>query len=233
MNLQAKIYDDRIIKGTLYKMGESKSILCSEQQDDGQDMFYSNIILKENQYAYYAHEYRSPIVNKENASMIDVFIIIIDEQQRKMKAFALDLKRNLFSIDVMKADMENYKIIAINVEKFIKQVNDTHKYYRAIKVFLEDKIKEDEFSIALVTRNFDSDKIHTFLSKMQENKNNLPKGLLKKDQMLKLKLISLETIRKFLDKKIIVNGKEYTFEVFILEKEENNNIYSTSHSFLM
>jgi len=50
---------------------------------------------------------------------------------------------------------------------------------------------------------------------------------------LKLKLISLETIRKFLDKKIFVNGKEYTFEVFILEKEENNDIYSTSHSFLM
>ena len=55
----------------------------------------------------------------------------------------------------------------------------------------------------------------------------------KKDQILKLKLISLETIRKFLDKKIFVNGKEYTFEVFILEKEENNDIYSTSHSFLM
>ena len=29
------------------------------------------------------------------------------------------------------------------------------------------------------------------------------------------------------------DGKEYTFEVFILEKEENNDIYSTSHSFLM
>ena len=68
---------------------------------------------------------------------------------------------------------------------------------------------------------------------MQESKKNLPKGLVKKDQILKLKLISLETIRKFLDKKIFVNGKEYTFEVFILEKEENNDIYSTSHSFLM
>ena len=101
------------------------------------------------------------------------------------------------------------------------------------KYIVTDKIEEDEFSIALVIRNFDSDKIHTFLSKMQESKKNLPKGLVKKDQILKLKLISLETIRKFLDKKIFVNGKEYTFEVFILEKEENNDIYSTSHSFLM
>lgn len=233
MNIQAKIYDDRIIKGTLYKIGESKSILCSEEHDDGLDVFFSNIVLQRSQYAYYAHEYRSPIVNKENASMIDIFIIIVDEQQKKMKAFALDLKRNLFSIDTTKADMDNYRIIALNIEKFVKQVNDTHKYYHAIKVFLEDKIEEDEFSIALVIRNFDSDKIHTFLSKMQESKKNLPKGLVKKDQILKLKLISLETIRKFLDKKIFVNGKEYTFEVFILEKEENNDIYSTSHSFLM
>ena len=176
MNIQAKIYDDRIIKGTLYKIGESKSILCSEEHDDGLDVFYSKIVLQRNQYAYYAHEYRSPIVNKENASMIDIFIIIVDEQQKKMKAFALDLKRNLFSIDTTKADMDNYRIIALNIEKFVKQVNDTHKYYHAIKVFLEDKIEEDEFSIALVTRNFDSDKIHTFLSKMQESKKNLPKG---------------------------------------------------------
>ena len=112
MNIQAKIYDDRIIKGTLYKIGESKSILCSEEHDDGLDVFYSKIVLQRNQYAYYAHEYRSPIVNKENASMIDIFIIIVDEQQKKMKAFALDLKRNLFSIDTTKADMDNYRIIA-------------------------------------------------------------------------------------------------------------------------
>ena len=44
-------------------------------------------------------------------------------------------------------------------------------------------IEEDEFSIALVTRNFDSDKIHTFLSKMQESKKNLPKGLVKRSDI--------------------------------------------------
>lgn len=211
-------------KNILYKINESCIVPFKEEHEDKKaEIVNLSYDLKENQYGFFAYEFRNPVVQKEGCKTADVLAGIIDEARKEIHTIILDVKSDIsaFSDNLQK----NGALLTVikNVRKFACQIQDEklHKdsfilYYKA------DGFTEDE-TLGIVTASFEKEKFAAaadLLERLLSDENGSVAKLV--DLKLKNNLRPYENeigrLRDFSREKIRISGQAYDLHVFLLEK---------------
>lgn len=219
-------------KNTLYEILDSFPVVFTERQDECEDIVKIQYQFKENQYGYFAHEYRNPCTKKEGSKSVDILAILVDQENKKIYTTIVDVKHNIsaFSDNLL---IEGALVTAIkNVIKYVDQIQAEILHKNSFLVFIKDEEYNEIERVGIATTNLDSEKflnVADMLEQLLEEEDD------KIQQLVLLKIKNSLTafrgesnrIREFANKKISIGSKIYDIELFKLELDSDNK-YTTS-----
>ena len=214
--------NDAYEKNKLYKIFKSRDIQFVENQDGYRDAVNLEYILENEQYGFFAYEYKSPVTKSKSVKAADVLACAIDKQNKKIYTTIFDVKHNIsaFSSDLFKADA---LITAINnVLDFVEQIHVEILHKNSFMIFFLDDGYEEEEHIGIATLKFDSDKfikVSELLDKIFQEDSSIP-------QLVSLKLQNdmssyrgaSDTIRNFATRIVEIGSCKYSLDVFLLKE---------------
>lgn len=221
---------DNCSRNTLYRIDENRTIRFTEEHEHHQEIVRLHLQLENGQYAFYANEYRNPLVEKRGCKTADVLTLIVDENNKRIFSLIFDVKSNIsaFSDNLLN---ENAMITVLKeVRDFLEQLEDTLKSKNALVALLDGYSEKEVLGIA--TRNFESAKFED-VAKMyqkifQENDTTNTLILYKLRNNLKPYAPLVERIEQFAEKNVVIAGKTYPLHTFILKEEENTDLSSNT-----
>lgn len=212
-------------KNVLYKVNESITIPFKEIHDGNGSYELVNLIydLALGQYGIFAHEYRSPVVEKQGCKTADILACRIDEAQKRIDTLIFDVKSNIsaFSDDLLK---DNAMLTAIKeIRDFAEQIHAEILHKNGFILYYKDDGFVEHEVIGIVTKKFEREKF-TAVADMLEflfNKENTSVM-----RLVEIKLINnlrpykneIKRIRDFSNKILTIFEKPYPLEVVLLEE---------------
>lgn len=105
------------------------------------------------QYGIFAHEYRSPVAEKQGCKTADILACRIDEAQKKVDTLIFDVKSNIsaFSDDLLK---DNAMLTAIKeIRDFVEQIHAEILHKNSFILYYKDDGFVEHEIIGIVTKN--------------------------------------------------------------------------------
>ena len=232
INLRKVKEDTKFEKNILYKRDRDMIVPVIEEHEQDRDIVNLYCSLKDGQYGIFGYEYRSSgAIAKNGWKTTDVLICMVDEQQKRIQSFILDVKRDIsaFSDDLFK---DGAMITAIKeVRDFIEQLNDENLHKTSFLIYYQADGYEEDVKFGIATRSFEANKflaVADFLEKLKYNHIEKPSNMpdliwLKFQRNLNPYKTQVQSLRNFAEKIVEVGGKEYKLQVFLLEKNNESD----------
>lgn len=80
-------------RNVLYKIEDSRVVSICENHKEDKDIVNLEYSFEDGQYAFLGKEYRSPSISKDDCKMSDIMTFVIDENNKTINSFILDIKR--------------------------------------------------------------------------------------------------------------------------------------------
>ncbi len=214
--------DKKYCKNKLYRIDGKFQLPVSEVHEDGQK---ETVILEynssEHQYGIFAHEYRSPLIDKRGCKTTDILACSVDEKMKRIDSTILDIKSNIsaFSDDLQR----NGAIITVikEVRDFIEQIHQEILHKNSFMIYYMDDGYEETEHIGIATKSFETEKFRKASDELDRMKY-MPESAALTMPELKLKTLlnpylhESKKLRDFADKLVCINGREYNLNVHIL-----------------
>lgn len=220
--------DKKYCKNKLYKIDESFRLSVSEEHEDGKkETVVLEYSLTEHQYGIFAHEYRSPLIDKRGCKTTDILACSVDEERKQIDSTILDIKSNIsaFSDDLQR----NGAMITVikEVRDFIEQIHQEILHKNCLMLYYLDGGYKETEHIGIATKSFEPEKFREASDQLEHMKNTpesspstLPEMKLK--PLLNPYLHESKKLRDFADKLVYINGKGYDLNVHILTPVSDN-----------
>lgn len=210
-------------KNTLYKVIESDTIKFVEHHENTQEIANVEYCLGAGVYGIYANEYRRPGIQKEGCKTTDVLACVVDEKKKEIKTIIFDVKSNIsaFSDDLSQSSA---MITAIKeVRDFVEQVHAEILHKESFMLYYRDDDYQEEEKVGIVTKSFEKEKFKSVAKKLEkmvsEDKKEVSAlAAYKMKNNLRAYKTEIPRLYNFADKKLVINKKVYTLQVFLLEK---------------
>ena len=234
INLKKYNVGDKIEKNKLYKIDNTQIISFSELHSDNSEKETVNLqyTLKDDQYGIYAHEYRSPNINKEGAKTTDILACIVDNSQKHINTYVIDVKHNIMAFSDNLYNENVLMTVIKNIRDFIAQIHSELLHKNSFILYLlDDKYKEDE-KIGIATKEFDANKLieaANAISSIINEENDIVPIIIQckvKNQLLSYSS-SIIQIKDFANKKVTINDKTYDLNVYLLESDGDHEWSTT------
>lgn len=216
--------DKKYCKNKLYKIDEPFRLPVSEEHEDGKkETVVLEYNLAEHQYGIFAHEYRSPLIDKRGCKTTDILACAVDEEIKRIDSTILDIKSNIsaFSDDLLR---EGAMITVIKeVRDFIDQIHQEILHKNSFMIYYIDDGYEETEHIGIATKNYEAKKFREASEKLDCMKN-MPEATELTLSEMKLKSLLIpylpesKKLRDFADKIVYINGKRYDLNVHIYRR---------------
>ena len=220
--------DKKYCKNKLYKIDEPFRLPVSEEhEDEKKETVVLEYNLTEHQYGIFAHEYRSPLIDKRGCKTTDILACAVDEEMKRIDSTILDIKSNIsaFSDDLLK---EGAMITVIKeVRDFIEQIHQEILHKNSFMIYYIDDGYEEIEHIGIATKRFEPEKFREASDEL-DHMRNMPESDTLTMPELKLKTLlnpylpESKKLRDFADKLVYINGKGYDLNVHILTPISDN-----------
>ena len=211
--LKGNKFKGQINHNTLYLITESNEIEFVEKQKDTEEEDYVDVKfnLKNGQYAIFASEFRPNFL--ANSKKVDIFLLVVDENERKCSSWICDVKVSVGGKDV--------------IEHLVAQWIASYRHKCTLTNYL-DEFSEKE-TIAVITRNYQADRIQEIIEKLQKEietlsttLNAMPKSSNIMNQQRNLLIMKKEyqMYNDFQRGIVSIEGEDYPITIYKLEGEK-------------
>ncbi len=230
MELNLKQIKDvnNIPKGGLYKVEKNQTIKIIEQQDDLNDVVELEFMVNDNQYGIFGYEFKPEFVKKHGCKTADILCFFVDDNLKEVHTYIFDMKRNIIAFDVMWESEKLRKIPVREIIDYISQIEASVRHKNCLLQYMSEYCETQKLGIA--TRYFDQEKLRKLAEKLLES-TKISSGITNPliENKLKLTKLPIEIeatiVQLFAEKKMKILGEIHDFEVYILEKNIQENIF--------
>ena len=206
-------------KNKLYRLETSNTVTFTESHKTGDTEERVQLIykLENGQYGVYAYEYRSP-GNKDVLKAADIFACVVDDSNRTIRIWILDVKRNISAFD--EYDESGVMTAIKEVRHFVEQINNSVLHKNAFLLNYCSAYSETE-RVGIVTTKFESGKfqrVADYLEKILSGESNAVSALVRLKTVNNLRSYASESVRlqNFAKQIIKIGEKDCNLHVFIL-----------------
>ena len=107
------------------------------------------------------------------------------------------------------------------ITKYRKQIHDGILYHESMYVFLKERFPNLQYHLGLVTRDFDTSRAENLITSLNKTYNESflnPLIQLQAEQRLVICRKRVEVLQKFVERKLDLFHKVYSFQVYQLQK---------------
>lgn len=218
-------YKNTYEKNVLYDIREDCVVPFRETHTDSDKIEAVDLVycLEDGQYGIFAHEYRSPVIEKQGCKTVDVLACVVDDIRKKVHTILFDVKSNIsaFSDDLLK-DSTMLRAIG-EVRDFTDQLHDGLLHKNAFMLYYKDDGFEEDEEVGIVTGNFEERKFADVADLLERL---FVSGDAPISKLVEIKLKNslrpyqdeIRRMRYFSERKVEISGRMYELQVYLLEK---------------